>query len=237
MRPDRKVRFQWERGWNAGGRWVFHRRIVGSLLLLLVLPLVPEAWGAVRYVSKSGVNNPDCTQAAPCSSIQHAVNVAVSGDTISIGKGKFQECVIIEEDLTLNGTGIFSTRVVGYVACSSIFKVKSGVTVTITDLDVMFGQAELGGGILNHGHLTLDWIRVWKNSAKVGGGIYNTGSLTINNSEIAHNSASEGGGGLHNQGVAELHEVRIVKNYADAGSGGIYNTGGGGPATSPSAWS
>jgi hypothetical protein len=205
---------------------VIHRRIVGPLLLLLALPLVPEAWGTDRYVSKSGVNNLTCTQVAPCSSIQHAVNVANSDDTISIGKGKFPENggVIIAKNLTVNGAGIFSTRVYGAWPGFSIFRIEPDVTVTITDLDVMDGKAEQGGGIWNGGSLTLGRVRVWKNHATQGGGIFNTGALRIYSSEIARNSASGSGGGLYNENFAELTEVRIVVNYADPGkSGGIEN--------------
>lgn len=207
-----------------------HRGIVGLLLLLPVLFLVPEAWGNTLYVSKSGVDNLACTQAAPCRYIQHAVNIASPGDTISIGKGKFVEAggVAINEDLTINGAGIFSTRVTSWTG--SVFQVESGATVTITDLDVMDGKAEDGGGIWNSGDLTLDRVRIWKNSAKQGGGIFNTGQLSIYSSEIAYNSASISGGGLHNENYAILHEVRIVKNYAFSGGGIVNKTASGFPA-------
>lgn len=226
MRPYRTFRLQWKRGRAAGGRWVMHRRIAGPLLLLLTLFLVPEAWGAVRYVSKSGTDNAACTQAAPCRTIQHAVNIAGSGDTISIGKGKFEEFtgVGIGKNLTLNGAGTFSTRVVTYWV-GSVFQIGSGANVTITGLDVMDGTADYaGGGISNQGNLTLHDVRVWKNSAQFGGGIFNDdlGTLSISRSEIAHNSASYGGGGLYNLGVAMLDEVRIVANYSAFG-GGIAN--------------
>ncbi|CBE69618.1 MAG: hypothetical protein F9K13_10865 [Candidatus Methylomirabilis oxygeniifera] len=229
MTPFVQFGIQWKRGLAVSKRWVMHRRVVGSLLLLLTPLLVPEAWGATRYVSKSGTDNPTCTQAAPCRSIQHAVDIAIAGDTVSIGDGKFAESsgVIINKDLTVNGTGIFSTRVHGAWPGFSIFHVMSWATVKITDLDVMFGNAMYGGGILNSGNLTLKRVRVWKNSAKVGGGIYNGSgaALFIDKSEIAHNLASDqmGGGGLHNQGDAELNDVRVVKNHATVGGGGVRN--------------
>lgn len=230
MRLYRQCWLQRKLDQTASREWMTHRRIVGPLVGILMLFIVQEAWGAIRYVSKSGADNSTCAQATPCRSIQHAVDIAIAGDTISIGAGKFPEHfgVSIAKDLTLNGAGIFSTRVHGAWPGFSIFRVESGAVVTIAKLDVMFGNAEYGGGISNLGHLTLDRIRVWKNSATVGGGIYNWNTLYMSKSEIAHNSASDGGGGLHNQGVAELNEVRIVKNYADAGSGGIQNSAGGG---------
>lgn len=226
MGPCGTFRLQGARCRIAGGRWLEHRWIVGFLLALL---LVPEAWGSTLYVSKSGVDNAACSQAAPCRSIRHAVSVANPGDTISIGAGKFLEAfgVTIDKNLVLDGTGAFITRVWGAFPGFSIFRVLEGATVTITDLDVMSGNAYSGGGIANLGTLTLERVRIWKNSAvDAGGGIMNWGTLVMNGGEIAHNSASGiGGSGLHNHGSAELNEVRIVKNYSDAAMGGIWNSG------------
>ncbi|NJD69780.1 MAG: hypothetical protein FIA90_14235 [candidate division NC10 bacterium] len=195
---------------------------------MLTLLLVPEAWGAVRYVAMSGKNNPTCTQAVPCRTIQYAVDIAGPGDTISIGKGKFLESfgVIIDKDLTINGAGIFSTRVFGGWPGYSVFHIQQGATVTITRLDVMFGHADNGGGISNRGHLAMEYVRLWSNSAKInGGGIYNDADsmLSISKSEIAHNSAGRAGGGLYNLGIVSLNEVRIVKNDANIAGGGIQN--------------
>jgi hypothetical protein len=232
MTPFVQFGIQWKRGLAVSKRQVTYRQIVGPLFVLLALFTVQEAWGATLYVSKSGVNI-DCTQAVPCSSIQYAVTKAGSGDTISIGKGKFPESngVTIAKNLTVNGSGIFSTRVYGAWPGFSIFRIESVATVTITDLDVMSGNAEFGGGILNSGNLTLERVRVWKNSAKVGGGIFNGSgaALFIFKSEIAHNLVSDqmGGGGLHNQGDAELNDVRVVKNHATVGGGGVRNYGNG----------
>lgn len=217
---------QWKCGRTMGGRREMHRRIAGLLLLLLTLLHVPEAWGAIRHVSKLGTDNPTCAPAAACRSIQHAVSIAGNGDWIIIGNGKFHENggVIIDKDLTLFGGGIFSTRVVSAWPGFSIFHVESGATVMISDLDIMGGDAERGGGILNEGNLTLNRVRLWKNRAKQGGGIFNTGSLKIYRSEIAHNTASDSGGGLYNENFTVLHQVRIVVNHANRGkSGGIEN--------------
>ena len=111
-----------------------HRRIVGPLLLLLPLLLVPEAWGAVRYVAKSGTDwnaLSGCTQSAPCATIHQAVVIASPGDTISIGKGKFVEPygVTVNKNLTITGAGIFSTRVYGGPG-HSIFSIGLGDTVS-----------------------------------------------------------------------------------------------------------
>lgn len=211
------------------GRRLLSLRFVGplrSLLVLLVLLVAPGAWGAVRYVTKSGQDNPTCTQAAPCRTIQHAVNIASPGDTISIGQGKFVEDqgVSVSINLTIEGAGIFLTRVSAKSGLS-VFWISPGADVAITALDIIGGQAYEGGGIQNHGTLTLSNARVWQNRAQfAGGGISNLGTLSVSRTEIARNFAELRGGGIANfDGVVILDEVRVVVNAVGqpAGGGGI----------------
>jgi hypothetical protein len=179
----------------------------GLLLLLLVVGLLPlPASAAVRYVTKSGVDNTTCAQSSPCASIEHAVTIANPGDTISIGKGTFKETVgvSIDKALTINGAGAFSTTV-STVWNASVFTVDLGVTASISAVFVRHGQADVGGGIRNDGALTLEHVRIWQNRSGAGGGIFNgqAGVLTLRDSEIAYNDAQNGyGGGLRNIGIA-----------------------------------
>lgn len=197
--------------------WMMHRWIAGPLLAILMLFIVPETWGAVRYVSKSGADNPGCGQFAPCGTIQHAVDVASPGDTISIGQGKFLENggIIITKNLTVNGAGTFYTSVGSAWSGFSIFHIRPEATAAITEMYVMNGDAEIGGGILNDGHLTLERVAVGKNSAEQGGGIFNRGVLLMSKSYLVLNSASDSGGGLNNQGYAVLTEVAIERNHGN----------------------
>jgi CSLREA domain-containing protein len=84
-----------------------------------------------------------------------------------------------------------------------IFTINSGTAVTITGLTISNGHvtgtvspANLGGGILNSGNLTLNFCAVSGNFASSGGGggIHNLDTITINNSAVSGNT----GGGLAN---------------------------------------
>ena len=210
------------------------RKIIVPLLSLLTLLLASEAGGTIRYVSRFGGSdsNPGCTQAAPCRTISHAVQISDAGDAISIGKGKFDESlgVAITKNLTVNGAGKYNTSVtVGWPAVS-VFWIATGTTATITGLHVSgggrqwqdYGPALHGGGISNHGHLTLKDAWVGPNSAYRGGGIFNDGLLLVSDSEIVKNSAQIGGG-LDNSGIASLDRVRIAANDSVVDGGGIQN--------------
>jgi hypothetical protein len=48
-------------------------------------------------VSKSGLDSNDCTPAAPCLTIQRAVNLAMPGDIIEVQTGTYNESVLIEK--------------------------------------------------------------------------------------------------------------------------------------------
>ena len=207
------------------GRW-----LVASLVLLFAAFLAPEARGANRYVSTKGVDaSNNCLAAvAPCLTIAHAVAAAVGGDTISIGQGKFVEAqgVNVSIDLTIEGAGIFSTRV-SAKSGFSVFSISHGADVAITALDIIGGQGFYGGGIQNNGTLTLSDARVWQNRAQSGGGIANYGTLSVSRTEIGRNVAELLGGGIANfdAGVVILDEVRVVVNATGqpAGGGGIFS--------------
>lgn len=209
-----------------------HSRIPSYLIVLFSLLVASEARAATRYVAKTGTDNPICAQAFPCLTINHAVAIALPGDTISIGKGKFPEHygVTISKNLTIAGAGTFSTQVrLGFYlpGQTPVFTISPGTDVTITGLDVMGGDGHHGGGIMNDGNLTLQYVRIWKNSADdQGGGIWNSDQATLNISrtEIAHNSSPSFGAGLYNAGIAILDEVRVVANQTgNLQGGGIFN--------------
>ena len=86
-----------------------------------------------------------------------------------------------------------------------------------------------GGGIENHGILTVTRVTLKNSSSTVGGGgIYNyTGaSLTSNLSNFTSNTAaSSGGGGLVNFGAATVSDCTYIGNSASLNGGAILNSG------------
>jgi len=56
-----------------------------------------------------------------------------------------------------------------------------------------------------------------------GGSILNSGDLTILNSQLSHNSATDGGGLFNVSNILSIENSHINDNYATAWGGGIYN--------------
>ena len=78
---------------------------IGLLSVSVFVLAAAAAGGTTRYVSPSGVDNPACSKHSPCKHVQHAVDVASAGDTISLARGTYVEQVSIAKDLTLTGAG------------------------------------------------------------------------------------------------------------------------------------
>src|SRR5215207_193918 len=77
---------------------------LAAVVLLLASPAT--VFGADRYVAKAGVNAPACENtAAPCATINYAVEQANSGDVIHVDEGKYVESVTTPKVLTFEGAG------------------------------------------------------------------------------------------------------------------------------------
>lgn len=118
--------------------------------------------------------------------------------TIGLTSGE----LVITDRLWIDGPGAGRLTVSGNDT-SRVFRIGSGVEVTIDDLTVSHGRAVgPGGGILNGGNLTLVRANVSDNLVvgvpgaipvtvvdAFGGGIFNTGILTVDESSFVHNRA------------------------------------------------
>jgi hypothetical protein len=87
-----------------------------------------------------------------------------------------------------------------------------------------------GGGIWNHGTLTVSDCYISDNKADWGGAIFNSsGSVTVtDSSEITENRATLRGGGLCNNTGASMDvggSAQITSNTVGEFGGGIYNQG------------
>jgi hypothetical protein len=108
----------------------------------------------------------------------------------------------ITDDLQINGPGADRLAVSGNDA-SRVFRISSGVAVSIDGLTVTHGRAVgQGGGILSAGTLTVSHAILSNNLVlgvsgaslgavvdAFGGGIFNTGALTVRQSSFVHNQA------------------------------------------------
>src|SRR5688572_7391307 len=87
-----------------------HRAVSCMLLSWAWLAQAAPALAIDRFVAPAGVDTANsCTNAAlPCATIQHAVDVAVSGDTLQIAAGVYNQRIRIESktDLTFEAAGV-----------------------------------------------------------------------------------------------------------------------------------
>jgi hypothetical protein len=89
------------------------------------------------------------------------------------------------------------------------------------------GYVSDGGGVINHGTLTLDSVTIYDSAALRGGGVLNLGELLMVNSTLSNNATRFNGGGLYSQsGSATVINCTIVEN--GAGMLGDDGVGGGG---------
>ncbi|HPP62317.1 MAG TPA: choice-of-anchor Q domain-containing protein [Anaerolineales bacterium] len=172
-------------------------------------------------------------------SLREALDDANDGDVIDAtgisGTITLASQLTVSDNVTINGPGASSLTVSGDNAVR-VFYIDAGKTVVINDLTVANGKVvdDEGGGIRNHGNLTLNVVTVTGNQAldsavtvARGGGIYNDASLSMNGGSVTYNTASQSGGGIFSDPVAtglNLDGVLISNNTA-SDSGGLHVRG------------
>jgi hypothetical protein len=170
----------------------------------------------------------------------------LDGQTIALTTGELD----ITKNLTIQGPGAGQLTISGNEGtpyASRVFEVAANTTVALSGLTISNGNGWVspsrppgssGGGILNHGTLTVSGCTISNNHAQapnvVGGGIYSDGTLTISDCTVSNNSAYWSGGGIYNAGEATVSNTTVSGNqvtggeFVDSGSlwgGGIYNAG------------
>jgi len=212
-------------------------RILAALLAaVLSVPLLTGTAHAADdwYVSTAGSDGNDCTSpATACRTVAGALAKATAGGTIDVAAGTYPETLVIRSDVTLRGAGAAST-VVGPISLWD-----ADVTAELAKLTVSGGQRTAGGGIENHGTLTVRESVIRDNRAWVGegyqaygAGVFNQGTLTLIDSTVSGNiangltnqPASGLGGGIYNGGTLTVTGSTISGNTAQIG-GGLYNLG------------
>ena len=170
---------------------------------------------------------------------------ALAGATIVLQSGE----LVVDKDLRIEGPA--SQRlVVSGNHTSRVLRVTGGVSVTLTSLAIMYGQAaggeitgtagESGGGIVNAGELHLQHCIVAENAAGRGrdgsgfypgnpipatpggdgGGIFSIGALMISDTPVISNTAGAGGAGS-----VGCYTCSGVGGEDGGQGGGIYSAG------------
>lgn len=138
---------------------------------------------------------------------------------------------VITTSMTIEGHGSVIRRATPYTTPEfRIMAVDPGVNLTLRDTTISNGNTQyyLGGGILNHGNLTIERGTIRDNLVyDMGGGILNTGNLVVTDSRIINNGGYNGGGGLTNtQGATTtITGSLIADNESFYYTAGISNYG------------
>jgi hypothetical protein len=205
--------------------------------------LAPRRWGplallvglalslSVVRLGQAATTWTVCASGCAYTSIKAAIAAptTLDGDTLAIAAGVYTEAgITVNKSLTLQGeeaaTTIVQAAATRAAAADRVFTIPSGVTVTLQELTIRYGHAEVyGGGIYNTGTLTLTHCIVRGNNADSGGGLANGGTLTLTHSTVRGNNAYWGGG-LANWSTLTLTHSTVRGNGATYG-GGVSNIG------------
>jgi parallel beta-helix repeat protein len=155
---------------NHSNRLRINLRIaIGSALMIAsaAMLLATGASAATRYVTTTGTDTGDCTNAAaPCRTITYGVAQATAGDTVSVAAGTYTEAdVTIDKQLT----------VIGHDATLDARNHDAGDQGFIISGPEASGSVLQGFIVVNAG---LEGIFAW-----------NTSNLTISGNTLVHNDA------------------------------------------------
>jgi len=174
-------------------------KLLNALLLTaMAAAFAPASVATTWYVDGvSGNDGNNCTSAATaCKTIGHAIEAAVSGDSIIVAPATYIENLTISKSLTILGSDASTTIMDGGFVGSVVTIPNNGIYVTLSNLTVRHGLAVSGGGILNSGaKLTISHSIISQNGAtgrggSIGGGILNNGTLTVSHSTLSGNWAT-----------------------------------------------
>ncbi|MEM7706159.1 MAG: choice-of-anchor Q domain-containing protein [Pseudomonadota bacterium] len=226
-----------------------------ALLLLVTVRATAVSILVTTTIDEISVNG-QCSlrEAVQAANSDLPVDVCAAGngaDLILLGSGTYTlEIVGREEDenltgdldltasLTMVGTGQDQTIIDGG-SLDRVINVDPGsigVSVSIEGLTIRGGDAErntglredFGGGIRNHGELTLRDVTLRNNIAFSGGAIENRGVLTLQRTVLVENIATWDGGGVFIApgATTTIEDSRILRNSAVSSfGGGIGNQG------------
>ncbi len=134
----------------------------------------------------------------------------------------------LADDLVIEGPGADLLSIDG-LGQSQVFLVNENAEVTISGVTVTGGHEEWGGGIRNHGTLTLDNVVLSGNDASKGGAIANMPGaiLTITESFLCDNSANDYGAAIWGYGVnsISISDSSFLRNSAWRYGGAIKSEG------------
>lgn len=216
----------------------YYNILVAVFMLIFTTSLNAQS---IRYVDSTGTDSGNCTDPLnACATINYAMSMAGSGDTIDIASGVYTEQLSISKDLILQGAGdtqpggtIIQAHASPGQASGRTVYIASGVTVQISNVLIRHGaNDDYGGGIrvVSDSNLTLIDVTLRNNSAlSFGGGLSNAGTATttLMNVDFIENTAGSSGGGIVNNNASTLtiSGSNFTDNVANTDGGGLFSTG------------
>jgi len=173
------------------------------------------------------------TQAAPFPTISAGVHNVIAGGAVHVAANTsalptYNDHVTIDRNVTITGAGA-STTIVDGTNSGTVFTVNNGMSANLSGVTIQHGanSSSGGGGIANHGALTLADSVVANSSAGDGGGILTDGNaLTLTASTVSVNTATSSGGGIFvGGGTVQITGSTISGNTLSARGAGIFNGG------------
>jgi hypothetical protein len=185
---------------------------------------VTATTGDLRYC----IEQADAVHRSTTDTINFSPTVFATPQTITL-KPVFGPLVLTDSHpLTINGPSARTVTVSGGNQME-VFDIASG-TVTMNNLAITNGNAALGGGMFNHGNLTLTNCILEQNlasSSGAGGGLFNGGTANLTNCTLELDSAGFGGAIANAIGrTVTLSNCNLSSDRAGTAGGGIFNYGG-----------
>jgi predicted outer membrane repeat protein len=134
--------------------------------------------------------------------------------------------LILGQNVTLQGPGAARLALDGN-AQTTVLEILGGTSANVAGLTIEHGSTlTFGGGVVNHGTLTLADSALTGNLAIYGGGIANDGVLSLQDTTVSDSLAFNSGGGIYSTGTLSLLDSAVLENVAEWNDGGLVSYGG-----------
>jgi hypothetical protein len=158
------------------------------------------------------------------SSIQDAINEAGSGETVEVCPGQYDENIVVEQNIRIEGRTTSGNVVIQGDGSDSVVLVAEGATLRGLIIQggggfLNEGQTLGGGLLLIDGVLDAKDVTFRGNTADLGGGAYVQGEAVLEDVRFLQNDANQTAGGAVFVGNTELIKVDFQENTAQAGGG------------------
>lgn len=162
-----------------------------------------------------------CPTGCGHTTIQAAVDAATAGMVVGIGRGTYEENVVVAKSLTLRGSGASVTTIDGGFN-GPVVLVEGASQVRIEGLTLTRGE----GVVSETGDVTLYRDIVTLNSGRRSGGVYSGGDLVVEETTIVGNISLASGGGIHAAGGSVVvRGSTVTGNRSALDGGGLFARG------------